>query len=331
MSKIPKPVNLDKILASINKGFKEPIAAPLSEGIRSDVKNVIPTGIPAIDNYVLGVGGLPCGRMTELFANEGVGKTSLALQAMASAQKQNSVVFLAETECALQSERPAVFGVDWNGVIKLEPGHWIEVMEQTQACLEAMPKTHTGLFVLDSVAATLDKDEAHGLVPKKEALGRRAAAISNFMRRLGPLAVDKQVAFLFINQVRANIGVFFGPDTTTPGGHAMKFHSSLRLCMYQGASIKGTRGQHLGKYCSVQAVKNKFVPPWRKAKLKLDFASGWDPEWATLNHAKELKFLPPRAKKVEEALELLELNGWDGSKASDLIVEEQDEFDVDES
>lgn len=319
------PIDTSKLIAAINKGFKQPVAAPLSSGIRSDVRNVIPTGIEALDKHVLGIGGLPCGRLVELFADEGVGKTSLALQCIAGAQAAGAAVFLAETECGLESSRPAVFGVKFDDVILLNPGHWGEVMAQVGACLDAMPKNGKGLFVLDSVAATRSKEEAEQGLAEEGGFDRRPKAISDFMRKLGPVAMAKQVSFLFINQTRTKIGVMFGNNTTTPGGAAMKFHSSIRLCMYQGKSIKGAGDLHTGKYVSVQAVKNRFQPPWRKCKLKLDFAKGWDADWSSLNLAKELKLMKPREQSVQEAKRLLEKHGWNTGAAAATDGESQTE------
>lgn len=317
--------DMTKVIAAMNKGRKAPIAAQLSAGIRSDITNVIPTGIDVLDNYVIGVGGLPCGRMVEIYSQEGVGKTSLALGIMAAAQRNNSLVFLAETECALEASRPATFGVDWDQVALLEPGHWGEVMDVAEAALMAMPKKETGLFVLDSVAATLSREEAEEGLTGKEGFDKRPKAIGAFVRRLSPLLAEKQVAVLFINQVRDNVGVMYGADLKTPGGHAIKFHSSMRLHMRNGKAIKGVGGVHLGKFVSIIAEKNKFRPPWRKAKLKLDFEKGWDDEWSTLTHAKEMKLVPPRSQDVSAARELLEQNNWTRSAGTQEAEDEQTE------
>jgi len=317
---------IDSVLAAINKGSKVPIARTLKHGVRSDITTVIPTGIESVDRWVLGCGGLPAGRVVELFADEGVGKTSLMLAALAGVQRMGGIGILAETEVALQSKRAEVFGVDLENLIILEPAHLTELMQQLERVLKALPKKTPSLFAWDSVAATPSREEYEEGIPEKQGMDRRARAISQGMRILGPLTAEKQCSQLWINQIRAKIGVMFGANTTTPGGYAPKFHASIRLCMYSGKSIKGPHGHHLGKILSVQAVKNKLVPPWRKAYLRLNFANGWDNDWAVLRHAKEMKLVPPRSRSVTDAREALEASQW-GPKT--ITNETEDEFEED--
>lgn len=307
-----KNPRIDRIVAAINKGYGSKVAAPLSRGIRSDIKEVIPTGLEVLDNYVLGIGGLPVGRMVELFSDEGVGKTSLLLQAIAGVQSINGVAILAETEIALEAKRAQVFGVNWDDVILLQPEHMTDLWIQAEWALKSLPGNCPALFGWDSVAATPSKEEVEQGLSEKEGYDKRAKSISRAMRVIAPLAARQRCAMLYINQIRAKIGVLFGPKTQTSGGYAMKFHSGIRLCLYPGKAIKGPGGQHLGKTVTIQAVKNKFTPPWRKGQFRLNYRTGWDNDWAVLRHAKELKLVKPRSQKIEPARAVLDACGWEG-------------------
>lgn len=327
-----KGPDFTKILASINKGLKTPIARRLSQGgLRSDVTHYISTGIDVVDRYVLGGKGLPCGRMVELFSGEGVGKTSLAIHLIAQAQRAGVIPILAETEIGLESERLKTFNVNWDEVILIEPGHTRAVAQQAAHVIERLPANTKSMFVWDSVAATMSKEEAEDGIGK--GFDKRAKDISQMMRVVGPLAAKRNTALVCVNQTRAAIGVMFGPDTVTPGGNAMKFHASIRLCMYQGTSIKSKTGRHTGKLCTIQAVKTRFSEPWRKAKLKLDYTTGWDNDWSTLYHAKEVKLVPPRTVMSKATLaairERLEATAWIGGTPIGDIEEGDDDGDFD--
>jgi len=321
-----KQTHAEKIMAGIDKAFpKKKVAKMLKNGTLGDIRETIPTGIEVVDKYVLGIGGLPVGRIMELFAAEGVGKTSFMLQCLAATQRHGGVGILVETERALEAERAKTFGVDLDQLIILdEVRHLGDFYEQVEQAIRAVPKKVPTLLAWDSVAATMSKNEYDDGMDQKKDFDRRAKANSKGMRVLTPLLAEHQVSMLMVNQVRDVIGKMFGPDTSTPGGHAIKFHSSIRLCMYPGKSDKAKGGQHIGKTVTIQAVKNKLTPPWRKAKLKLNYAQGWNDEWSTLWHAKELKLVPARSRSHEAAVAALDAAGWDGAVSPDVL--EEDEF-----
>jgi recombination protein RecA len=247
-----------------------------------------------------------------VYSEEGVGKTSFVLQALAGCQRDGGIAVIAETEQALDSQRAAVFGCDLDRVILLQPGSIEETAKSIEATLFALP--HKGpphLIAWDSIAATPTEREIEEGLEGKEAIGERARALSKACRLLCPLAVKKRTVLLFVNQIREKIGVMFGDNMTTPGGRAVKFHSSIRIQMFSGKSVKEGK-EHLGKTVTFMAAKNKTAVPWRKAQVRLDYATGWDNLWSTVTHAKEKGAIEKSAKAIanthKEALESL---GWE--------------------
>jgi recombination protein RecA len=302
---------IDKIMAAINKGFGG-AAQRLSKGAKSDVKEAIPSGLETLDRYVLGCGGWPVGRISEVFSEEGGGKTSLLLAALANVQRIGGIAIMCETEVALDSKRALDFGVDLDRVILLQPGHLDEATRQIELTLESIPADAGPVLIgWDSVAATQSKEEALDGLPDKDSFDKRAKAISQAMRVLSPLVARSRTHLMLINQVRANIGVLFGDKHVTPGGKAIKFHASIRLQLFSGKAQKDPAGQHVGKDVIAVAVKNKLVRPYRKSRLRLMYDTGWDDEWTTRNHAKELKLIGGRDRpKLEDLRRQLDAIEW---------------------
>lgn len=312
------------VMAAINKDFAG-AAIRLGVGAKSDVRMVIPTGMENVDKYVLGVGGLAGGRISELFSEEGAGKTSILLNALASVQRMGGLAIMVETESALDSKRAEAFGVDLDRVVLLQPDHIPMAGQQIEAALKAIPKGLPCLVGWDSIAATQSKQEAEEGLPDKESFDKRAKEFSGMMRVLGPLVATSQAHLLLINQVRANIGVMFGDKFTTPCGKAIKFHASIRLQIFGGKAIKDAAGQHLGKDITVMAIKNKLTRPFRKTRVRLMYDTGFDNDWATLNHAKELKVVDARSRDVAAARAALNAAGWDKSGAQPGGTSEEDD------
>ena len=319
------------ILAAIHKGFGKASAMRLSGGARSDLREVIPTGIDVLDHYVLGCGGLPVGRMMEVISEEGAGKTSFLLACLAAAQRAGGIAILAETEVSLDTRRASVFGLDPDRVVLLQPGHLDEAVQQQEEAIKAIP-AGVGPVVLgwDSVAATPSKEEVEEGLGEASAFDKRAKAISQALRVLCPLAARHRVCLVYVNQIRDKIGVMFGNKTGSPGGHALKFHASIRLQLFSGKAQKDSASQHTGKFVTFLSIKNKLAVPFRKASVKLTYATGWDDKWSTLNHAKALGLVDNRAKGEEAwvvARDKLLAVGWGGSGGlAPLQVANTDEF-----
>jgi len=200
-----------------------------------------------------------------------------------------------------------------------------EALEQMEMALNNVPSNvGPNLLAWDSIAATPTKGEFVDGIEGEAAIGERARALAKACRVLIPLAEKKRTALLFVNQTREKVGIVFGDKTTTPGGKAVKFHASLRIQLFGGKSIKDGV-QHTGKIITVVAVKTRFSPPYRKVRLRLDYATGFNDDWTTLNHAKTLSVVPKSIKGAEaqqaalkRAREHFEDFGWNiGGKNTD--------------
>ncbi len=327
--KAKTPAEIQQIMAAINKGFKG-AARPLGEGAKSDVEEAIPSGLEVMDRYILGCGGWPVRRISEVFSEEGGGKTSLLLGALEGVQRVGGIGILVETESAIESQRAKVFGVDLDRVILLQPGHMGEATRMIELALDSVPAGVGPIFIgWDSVAATMSKEEAENGLPDKDSFDKRAKEMSQAMRILAPKVAAHRAHLMLVNQLRANIGVMFGDKFTTPCGKAIKFHASIRLQLFGGRAIKDQVGQHTGKDITAVAIKNKLVRPYRKARIRLNFDTGWDTDWSTLDHAKTIKVIEPRARDMEAARKALDMADWyrvpgsGGARPDDEIEDDQ--------
>ncbi len=300
-----------KVVAAVRAAFGKEAALLLGKGgSRSEVSECIPTGIDVVDRYLLGVGGLPVGRIVELYSQEGAGKTSFLLAALAGAQREGGVAILAETEQALSTERAAVMGVDLDALVLLQPGHMEELLVQVETAVLSVPKSAGPILVgWDSVAATPTKKEVEEGLEGGAAMGERARILSLAMRKLPNLVSERRCCLVLINQIRDKLGVVFGDRTTTPGGHAVKFAASIRLQLFSGAAVKSKEG-HTGKDVTFLVQKNRLAPPFRKAKVRLDYATGWNDSWSTLEHAKNLELIAEDARGKEALEEARRKLGW---------------------
>lgn len=294
---------VEKVLGAIRAKLPKGTARLAKEGSSSDVRSVIPTGIEVVDRYVLGVGGIPAGRIGEVFSDEGAGKTSFGFACLAGAQRAGGVAALIETEKTLELSRAPIFGVDLGELILAEPATFEEVLEAIRAVFDAIPKNvGPNVVVWDSLAATELAGQAGKKVGDSGLVGKRARLMSEALPLLGRLAREKSTAVVIINQIREKIGVVFGPSETTPGGHALKFLASWRFQFWRGKSFKrGT--EPAGIHTTVRAQKSKIGLPFRKARLRLDFERGWDNEWSLLEWGKEKKLLGDSARLSQTNLE----------------------------
>lgn len=310
---------IDAILAAVRKGLGPEGARTLGAGgSRSAVSEVVSLGIGPLDHYVIGCGGLPVGRLTELYGEENSGKSSLAWQAAAQCQQAGGVAVLVETESGVSAERAAVFGVDLDSLVLIEPETMEDALHAMGLALKSMPLKGDGpnILIWDSIAATPTANEVKEGMSGDLVIGRRALLLSNACRVMKDLLPRARCAGLFVNQIREKIGIVFGDKTTTPGGRAVKFTASLRLQLLGGLALKDATG-HTGKDLVVMATKNRFAPPWRKCRVRLNYADGWDDAWSTLTYAKTLGLVAAgwtvSAKHVEAARSALAAVGWAGT------------------
>jgi len=302
---------INTVLAALSKK-KINNARTLAEGSRSAIVECIPTGIHPIDHHVIGCGGIPVGRITELYSEEGGGKSSLVYQLIAQTQKLGGTPILIETENALHPERVKVFGVDLEKLIVIEPDFLEQALEQLVEVFEALPADAGPVFIgWDSLAATPTKEELKSGLVGGQAVADKARIMSRACRTLTSYVAGKRIAMLIVNQTRTKMGVMFGDNTITPGGAAMKFTASLRLRISGGKAIKDDNGDHVGKDILISAWKNRLGVPYNKCRVRLNYTIGFDNEWSVLDFGKDREIIKPRSRGKKAYAEVLASMGWE--------------------
>ncbi len=259
--------NIEETLREIKTKFGEDSIMKLGEKPRVDV-NAISTGSIGLD-AALGVGGMPRGRIIEIFGPESSGKTTLSLHVIAEAQKKGGICAFIDAEHAMDPEYAKRLGVKINELLISQP----DTGEQALEIVESLVRSgKIDVIVIDSVAALTPKDEIEGDMGSHH-VGKQARLMSQALRKLTAIVAKSKTIVIFINQIRMQIGVMFGNPETTPGGKALKFYTSVRLDIRRIAQIK--KGDEImGGRIRVKVVKNKVAAPFKQTEFDLMYNEG---------------------------------------------------------
>jgi recombination protein RecA len=285
-----KAEKIDGLAATIDQiqtKFGEGAIMKLGETPKVDV-GVIPTGSLGLD-FALGIGGVPRGRIVEIFGPESSGKTTLTLHIIAEAQKAGGICAFIDAEHALDPEYAKKLGVQTGELLISQPDTGEQALEITESLVRS---GNIDVIVIDSVAALTPKDEIEGDMGAHH-VGKQARLMSQALRKLTAIVAKSKTIVIFINQIRMKIGVMFGSPETTTGGKALKFYSSVRIDIRRIAQIK--KGDEVvGSRTRVKVVKNKVGPPFRVTEFDIIYNEG-------ISHTGELLALGEKHKIVSKA------------------------------
>ncbi len=280
---------LDLAIAHIEKQFGE--GAIMSLGKHSSTRSIqtIPTGSITLD-VALGIGGVPRGRVVEIFGPESSGKTTLATHIVANCQKMGGTAAYIDAEHALDPAYAALIGVNLDELMISQP----DCGEDALNIAEMLARSNAvDVIVVDSVAALVPKSELEGDIGDTH-VGLQARLMSQALRKLTSTLSKSNTCAIFINQIREKIGVMFGNPETTTGGRALKFYASVRLDIRRIGGIKGSDGGELGNRVKVKVAKNKMAPPFKVAEFDIMFNEGISRSGAVIDLGVESNIIEKR-------------------------------------
>ncbi len=292
--------DLDTAISSITKAFGDGSIMRLGDS-RANVKiDVIPTGALALD-LALGVGGLPRGRVIEIYGPESSGKTTLMLHVIANAQRAGGVAAFVDAEHALDPGYAKKLGVNLDDLLVSQP----DSGEEALSICETLARSNAlDVIVVDSVAALVPKSELEGEMGMAT-MGMQARLMSQALRKLTAILNKAKTTCVFTNQLREKVGVMFGNPETTPGGKALKFYASVRIDIRRKDALKDAAGVHTGNRVKVKVVKNKVAPPFAEAEFDIVFNHGINKEGCVIDVGLEAGVVEKKGAWLQFAGELI--------------------------
>jgi len=278
---------LDSALHQIEKSFGKGSIMRLGDEAITEI-DVIPTGSLGLD-YALGVGGVPRGRVAEIYGPESSGKTTLAIHFIAEAQKRGGIAAFIDAEHAFDASYARALGVDVDNLLISQPDTGEQALDITETLVRS---SAIDIIVIDSVAALVPRAEIEGEMGDAH-MGLQARLMSQALRKLTAVISKSKTAVIFINQIRMKIGIMFGNPETTTGGNALKFYSTIRLDIRKIATIKENQ-EVVGSRTRVRVVKNKVAPPFRETEFDITYGKG-------ISHTGELLDLAAKYEVVDKS------------------------------